>query len=235
MRNAAIIGIFTVLTYIRSKGLGGSVPDWETVQSIGFTGLLLIPFMFSFIRRNTWIRLALGVVVLVLFQTFRAQISILDGYQGGIGACVGYLGIVLLASVMGDLAEKGFLYYAVGTAAAVGAMLLVKSVWGEALFYPIFNASYMVVSFFVLNTAYFIAYILDKLFIKNRPIPVLETLGKNIFLYLLLSLLLCGTVYLFTQNKPLDQIGLLIAEIICVAFYALLTIPLKKKNIMFRL
>ncbi|MDR1905700.1 MAG: hypothetical protein LBQ27_02125 [Clostridiales bacterium] len=233
-RNAAIFGIFMAITFLQNKITDGT-RDWDTIQSVGFTGLLLIPFMSTYMRKHTWTRAVAAAVVLLLFQFFHAQIYMFHGWQGGAAACVGYLGIVLVSSVLADAAKKGVTAYAAASVLVVIAAVLSDKYFGKSQFFTDYNTTYMLMSTAVLNTAYFVFYILDKIVIKNRPVPVLATMGRNLMLYLFLSLAILAVLELFLKDYPLNPTQLIIFETTTVCAYVLLSVLLKKKNITFKL
>ncbi|MDR2047360.1 MAG: hypothetical protein LBP79_05645 [Clostridiales bacterium] len=239
MRNMTIVGIFCTITFIKSKLLkeinGATEHDWDTIQSIGFTGVLLTPFLFGFMRRHAWARVLAGLGVLVLFQLFHKEINIFHSYQGGLAACVGYLGIVLVSSALGDAMRKGIIAYAAASLLLAGAAVLSDRFFGKAAFFEDYNTTYMLMAATFINTVYFAFYVIDKLVLKGRRIPVLSSMGRNLFLYLLISLAVMAVTMIFLADVPLNQTRLLLLEIGVVAAYLLLGIFLEKKNITFKL
>ncbi|MDR3293327.1 MAG: hypothetical protein LBT20_04390, partial [Clostridiales bacterium] len=70
IRNMAFLGVFLGL----QVAAGGFAPPpdlWNTVPSIGFTALLAIPFLHPRISKSPWIKLILGVAVLVFYHFAR--------------------------------------------------------------------------------------------------------------------------------------------------------------------
>ncbi|MDR2091114.1 MAG: hypothetical protein LBP62_05625 [Clostridiales bacterium] len=234
MKNMAIVGIFCTLTFIKSKVLNENF-DWDTIQSVGFTGVLLMPFMSAFMRKHTLARLIAGLGVLVLFHIFHKEIYIFHGYQGGLSACVGYLGIVLIASALADAMKKGILPYAAASAFIIGAAVLSDKLTGKSVFFEDYNTTYMLMSTAFLNTAYFVFYTIDKFLLKGKRIPILSTMGRNIFFYLILSLLIMAVIMVFMADIRLNEGQLIMLEVGTVAVYALISIFLEKKNITFKL
>ncbi|MDR3216515.1 MAG: hypothetical protein LBT55_03760 [Clostridiaceae bacterium] len=231
IKNAAIIGIFSALLFMVNAVTNDDM-DWQTVHSIGFTGILLMFTLLPKIRRNAWVRLAVGVGILALYTVFKSQIDLFTGTQGGIAACVGFAGAVLISSFLGDVSRKNLGLYAIATAALFGVAIGLKYLLGEAL-YQSYNTTYIAFGLAWVNLLYFIFCIIDKLFLKNRPIPIIATFGRNIFLYLLLTLVLDGVCELFVPTLNAWQVGIALA--IVVSIYVLISLPLAKTKTLFKL
>jgi predicted acyltransferase len=101
-RNILIFAVGTLLTFLQNR-TNGEHNDWDLFQGIGFTGILLIPFLCDFIRTRWYLRGIAGVAIIFIFHLIRPYLLIMNGAEGGVLSCFGYLGMVLLASVVLDL------------------------------------------------------------------------------------------------------------------------------------
>jgi hypothetical protein len=241
MRNTAIVGIFLPTNIIASiflanNGVISSSWNWGTIPSIGFTGMILTLFIaVPQIRRHWWTKLVVGAGVLAFYHYFYALLKNFNGTEGGPMACIGYAAAVLLAAALGDLQRKGILWYTIGTAVLFVLSHLAKTYWGAAV-YGDYNATYMIMALNLINLAYYVFYILDKIFLKGRPIPLLATMGRNIMLYLILTGMFLNTAFnvvpfFKTTNVP----GIYIIQLVVLICYFILAAFLEKKKIVFKL
>jgi hypothetical protein len=254
LRNLAIVGLFALFTFISDK-IGNVFYTWNTLMSVGFTGILLLPFLTQKIRNNTWLRLVCALVIFAVYYFFnkdfipifddegayvigfvnKSAFSLLYAEEGGVSACVGYLGVVLLASVFGDFMRKSLLRYSIATVAAIGLAVAVRLAFGLA-FYRRYNITYMISAVAIVNAIYFVFYVLNKFLLKDRTIPVLITFGRNLMLFIMMSLILSAPFNLFRGAEFFLTIkGPLIMFFIYLAFFAVLTIPLSKRKTLFKL
>ncbi|MDR1905723.1 MAG: hypothetical protein LBQ27_02245, partial [Clostridiales bacterium] len=122
LRNFTLIGIFLLLVYlqnsVQSVLQSNFKPDaWNYMAGIGFTGILVAPFLTSVFRTKGVLSLILKIVAAVvtlavygllhdvLFKFFGTS----SGSGGGIAASFGFVSTVILAGVMKDLEKKGIL------------------------------------------------------------------------------------------------------------------------------
>ncbi|MDR2047352.1 MAG: hypothetical protein LBP79_05605 [Clostridiales bacterium] len=244
-RNATIVGIFLPLNIIasmflvKSGGLSSSW-NWGTIASIGFTGLLLTPFMaVGPLRRRWWIKVIAGLGVLALYYYCYDFFKAFDGTEGGPMACVGFTAVVLFVGAIGDLQRKklGVLWYTLITAALLlfGAYIKRVGVWGPAV-YDDYNATYLIMALNLVNLVYYVFFILDKLFLKGRAIPILATLGRNILLFFILTGCVInafiGILPVFAEATPTTLYAMQIGSLL---LYLVLAIILEKKKIVFKL
>jgi hypothetical protein len=241
MRNAAIVGIFLPLNIIASiflanNGVISSSWNWGTIPSIGFVGMLLTLFIaVPPLRRKWWLKALAGAAVLAFYYYFYAVLKNFDGTEGGPMACVGYAAVALLAAALGDLQRKGILRYTIATAVLFGLAHSAKTVWGNAN-YDDYNATYMIMALNLINLAYYVFYILDKLLLKGRPIPLLATMGRNIMLYLILTgIFLNGSFNILPFFKNTNVPGIYVIQLVVLIAYFLLAAFLEKKKIVFKL
>jgi hypothetical protein len=250
MRNAAIVGIFLPACMIGAMFIG-EVWNWQTIPSIGFTGMLLSPFIIVLvIRKKWWAKLAAGLGVLAFYHFGFDFLQRFSGIEGGPAACFGYLAVVIFAAMFGDFQAmgnrsdkgrgnfniKGIIYYTVATAAFFGFAALIKRLWGPSD-YDKYNPTYMVMGLSVINIAYYVLYIFDKLVLKGRPIPILAAMGRNIMLYLILTSFALGIIFnIVPFFKTVDgPEKLYVVQAVVTAAYLLLAVFLQKKKIAFKL
>ncbi|MDR3262706.1 MAG: hypothetical protein LBT30_00165 [Clostridiales bacterium] len=237
LRNLSIVGLFGLILFIGNK-IGGFSWSWNTIMSVGMTGVFLVPFMLPSIRNNTWIRLACGAGILLLYHFFNTSsaFQVLFAEEGGVSACFGYLGIVLLATVIGDMMRKGVFSYAIATLILIGVAALIRYTFGGAAYYRQYNLSYLIMALAIVNAIYFVLYVLNKLLLKDRPIPVLVTFGRNFFLFIILSLLASTPILLFQKTLFFQNTeGLLTVFFVALAAFGWLTVPLANNKILFKL
>ncbi|MDR2046982.1 MAG: hypothetical protein LBP79_03660 [Clostridiales bacterium] len=232
-RNAVIFSITFADIFIKGQLPQGMLMRWSALAGIAFTGFLLTPFLAGFIRNNAWVRFVLGAAVLAAYQCFQGYLKFLDSNDGGMMACVGYVGTVLIASVIGDLSKKGFAPYALASVGLFFAAWTAKTRLGEPS-YVLFNASYMIMSLFAVNLFYFVIYVIDKLLVKGRALPVFAPLGRNIIVFLFLTLSIEGLLRVLSA-APYTLKQMWIIECACVSAYVLISLILGKKNIVIKL
>jgi hypothetical protein len=238
-RNVLVLSGAFCLTFIRGRSEPYWRDGWDNIHSIAFTGLLLIPFVYiNFIRNNAWLRLLLGAALLTLFYIYKDKIDVLSGNSGGMAGCVGYAGLVLVVSFVGDMSRKGALPYLLTSAGIVAAAFLANKYLGRAS-YVEYNTTYMIMSLFVLNIIYFVFYVVDKLFIKNRPIPVLAALGRSLLLFFILSWIIAiATDALLGKIIAADQAPLrtlVVIEALCALLYFIVGFVFDKKKIVVKI
>jgi hypothetical protein len=232
-RNCILFTVATlwmfVLTRIENRDI-----DWDILQAIAFTGILVSPFiLIKPVRNAPWLRLLLGAAVFVLYQVFYEPLLFLFANEGGMTACFGYLGIVLVASAIGDYLRKSPFKYTLLTSALIFAAVLVVDLWGVAKFRA-YNATFMVASLALVNGMLFILYALDKLFLKGKPIPLLSALGKNMLFFFLFFMTIGGLPRLFIP-RPLTTFEFWAMVIGYIALYAAIAAVFQKKKIIIKL
>ena len=213
IRNVAVIGFFFIARFVQFKMSGRNSLPWAFLISIGMTGVLLVPFMFSFIRRHWWLRLLIGIGILFAYHRhYDFLFEKLGAADGGIAACVGFAGVVMLVSVLEDLAEKGFLYY-LGFSILLAAAAVLLKYKVEAPSYGKLNVSFMIMATLAMNIPYLFFYLLDFV-IKKRQIPIIASLGRNILFFLLLDGIILYVVKVdrvLSMGQFLSVIGIVFA------------------------
>ncbi|MDR3264196.1 MAG: hypothetical protein LBT30_07810 [Clostridiales bacterium] len=241
LKNMAIMGLFLCLIFVQNN-LSGGTTQWAYFVSIGFTGFLMLPFLHPRIRKSTAAKFICAAAVFVFYYFMRGLLFKFlapapgnEGYGnsgGGPAACFGFLGVVLLAAGLGDIAKKKLWLYAVFTAAIYLLGLATTLVLKPD--YQTFNVEYLFGAFSKFNLIYFIFLLFNKYVLKGKAIPFIATLGRNILLYLIITLLLISALGLF-GFAPTDLKGVIIRVAVFAAAYALISIPLAKKKTLFKL
>jgi hypothetical protein len=147
------------------------------------------------------------------------------------------MGVVFLASVIQDLVEKKRPWLYLGF-----SVLLFFAAWGAKEFfgdavYKAYNSTYMIMCTFAMNTIYLVFYAIDRLFIRNRPIPLVATVGRNILLYILLTFLFVNVLMALQKAGTVPPFGVLafiIFDVCVYTFFLLLARFLEKKRIIFK-
>jgi hypothetical protein len=242
-RNTLFFSICFTGVYVGGKLSGADFDGWDNMNSIAFTGFMLAPFVYvDFIREKAWVRLLLGAAILAMYYIFKAQIDVLSGHAGGVAACVGYAGFTLVVSFVGDMSRKkgwkGVFFYVL-TSVGIAAAAFLADKYLERASYGNYNMTYMIMSLLAMNTVWFAFYVLDKLFIKNRPIPILAALGRSLILFTLLSWILpsiLGLIALkYIPAEEVAPITLIIIELAGFALYAVIGFIFEKKKIVIKI
>jgi hypothetical protein len=233
-RNCVLFTAATLWMYVMTR-LDGRDIDWDILHSIAFTGLLVLPFaLIKPVRKLPSLRLALGAAAFVLYQIFHEKLAFLNGNEGGAAACFGYLGIVLVASAVGDYLRKDPFKYALLTSGLIFAAVFAINFWGPAVFRA-YNAAFMVASLALVNGMLFVLYALDKLLLKGKPIPLLSTLGKNMLFFFIFSMSVGGAAHRFIVKSPLSTFGFWTAVAAYILVYLLIAAVFQKKKIIIKL
>jgi hypothetical protein len=242
-RNVLFLSLCFMMLYVGAKLNGEAVKDWDNINGVAFTGLLLAPFVYvDFIREKPWVRLLSGAAILALYHIFKAQIDVLSGHAGGVAACVGYAGFTLIVSFIGDVSRekgrKGVLLYLLTSVGIAAAAFLANEFLGRAS-YPQYNTTYMLMSLMIMNTIWFLFCIVDKLFIKNRPIPVVAAIGRSLIFFTVLSWILAPILSSLAvgiaPNGAVTPATLVIVELIGFAVYAAIGFVFDRKKIIIKL
>jgi predicted acyltransferase len=102
----ALIGIGAVISAGEVlTGATGRTPSWDVLQAIGLSGLLTL----ALIGRPTWTRLLAGVALIAVYQAgfglfFENQV--LQSTHGGLWAGLAWTAVLLLSTVIGDIAHQ---------------------------------------------------------------------------------------------------------------------------------
>lgn len=176
----ALIGIGAFLSAAEMAMLyNNGDADWGVLQSIGVAGLLTLPVLFT----PTWARFLAAGGLLAVYQALLNNgwlYPVLSSSHGGIMGCLGWTGMLILATAMADLFHNPKIskwWFA----AAVLAVLLVG--WGAAetpwalISKNRVSASYVLVSTGISGLVFLLFYLLtDKAGWKAR---VLRWWGQN--------------------------------------------------------
>ncbi|MDR2090468.1 MAG: hypothetical protein LBP62_02305 [Clostridiales bacterium] len=246
-RNLAFMGLFLGLMYF-TGAVEKPAALWNTVPSIGFASLLAVPFLIPQISKSAVWKGVLGVGVLMFYHFFHEKLFALFAYipfehqsgevenlvhAGGMAACVGYLGIILLSGAIADVSKKGIIPYEVLT-----ALLYVSGRLCSVLVppsYPDMNVTWMFSALTKINLFYFGFYLLDKLFLKGREIPILAAMGRNIFLYLFIVLIFQGIFAVFNFPVAHNRTEAFWIVAVISVVYIIIAISLQKSKVIFKL
>ena len=95
----------------------------------------------------------------------------------------------------------------------------------------------MIMSVFVLNCVYLPFVVLDKLVLKNRPIPILAAFGRNIFFFLILTFSFDGVYMLLEHVNPsysMSNAQYALFMVFSLIFYFGVALFLEKKKIVLK-
>lgn len=220
-RNMTLIAFDAIVTFFINKYMYPA--DWNIIRSIGFTGLLMIPF----INSGTKARAAAGLIIIVFYQCFHDRIfALMDGHEGGIAACFGFLTVVLFSSVLKDLYDKGLLYYLLGLI-AVFIMGLISYAF-VPIVYREFNSTYLLLTLSLYGAIFFLFALFDR-YVISRPIPVISWMGQSLIMFFVIG---AGAQLFITRiYPPIDISNLIYAEIFMISLAALIATILRWKRI----
>ncbi|MDR0697481.1 MAG: hypothetical protein LBF68_08145 [Christensenellaceae bacterium] len=231
LRNAVLFSITKIILFVRSKVTGGDFLEWDNICSIAFVGFLLMLFMFDCIRKKPYVRLVLGIAVLAIYKLAYKQIMFLYSTNGGIGACIGFVGVVLITSYIAELARESILKHAILTFLLFIVAWLVSTTIEKPDFSD-YNMAYMVMCLFGLNLVYFIFSIIDKFFLKGKEIPIIAPLGKSLIFFLYLTFITDAIKYFM---DPLSLTQSSISFFVCLFAYLIIGYFFGKKKIIVKL
>ncbi|MDR3293326.1 MAG: hypothetical protein LBT20_04385 [Clostridiales bacterium] len=254
LKNIALVGIMLCLFYIQANALGGSPTQWDYITGIGFTGVLLIPFLHPFISKHTWAKFAAAALVFafyffahdILFKFLAPPLSagsqqaltdgnlfsvdFYGGSGGGMAASFGFVGVILLVAGIADLAKKKLWYYAVATAVLYLVGILCTKVFTPH--YQLLDIPYMIGALSKFNLIFFVFKLFNVYVLKGKAIPLVATIGRNLLLFMLVTLLIIAFIGLL----PKAGVAVAIIEaIVVIGLYFGLAALLSKKKTLFKL
>jgi hypothetical protein len=125
LKNLAVMGLFFFANFLQNQpAFGGGNPfwTWSYFVGIGFTGILMLPFLTPFFRKTSLLgiaaKFAAGAAVLVLYHFIHAplfeflgvhtgmHIGADAGMGNGAAASFGFISVVLFAAGLKDLQGK---------------------------------------------------------------------------------------------------------------------------------
>ena len=225
------------------------VESWTFMNGVATTCLLMLPFLTSPFRRSAVAKFIAAAIVFTVYIFSREFLQKYAGTAkssegGGVAACVGFLGVVLLTSGIADIAKKGMFYYFLATAVLYLIGLLFTRVLMYAYplerladgksSYEVFSAGYMIGALSKVNVIYFILYSVNHLVFKDKAIPLLATMGRNLLLYVLFMLLVMTIEVLF-PIKEMDVAAAFTVTGLCGVLCFIISIPLSKGKVLFKL
>ena len=107
-RYLSILGIGAVIS--AGSNLVGTPTDWGVLQSLGVAGIITL----AFIRLNRWVRLIVGLAILIGYQfvldTSMLEI-VLESNHGGFFGSISWAALLILSTVFADFWKKGIRSY----------------------------------------------------------------------------------------------------------------------------
>jgi predicted acyltransferase len=174
-------------------GFKPSAVPWEVLQTIGFSGLLVLPF----ILLKPWIRLVIGLAILAAYQlcldAFWLKDVFASTHGGPIGA-ISWSAMLFIATAMGDFfadEKRRYKLYPILALSLVAGSLALSTV------IPIsknrVSSSFVLFSTGIASSAFFIFHLaVDR---ARLRIPLLSSWGRNpLLLYILHYILLAFVV-----------------------------------------
>ena len=230
-RYLALLGIGALLT-AGGAAIGAIPADWGVLQAIGVAGLICL----IFIPLKPVPRMICGLALLVAYQIVLDRWmlnTVLAGAHGGIFGAVSWGAMLILATAMADLKEKGWKAYTYGclaiTVLAVAAALLTPVSKHRI------SASFVLITLAVSGWLY----LAIELFTRNwKTRGALCWVGENPLGLYVLHMLLLGIVALpqnpnWYSGAPVwlaaAQLGVIFAILITAAWL------LHRKNIVIKL
>lgn len=175
-------------------GAEGMTINWGVLQAIGVAGLVTL----CFIRTPTWVRLTIGLAILVFYQYMLDHFwlnIVLTSPHGGLLGSISWSGLLILSTALADLfylPGRG-LRRLIGVSALTVLLALLLSLW-----FPIsknrVSPPYDLLSLGLSGLVFAACYILTEQFKSHFRLLVLW--GRNPLLMYLLHTMLLGFVYL---------------------------------------
>jgi len=240
VRYLALNGISLTAIFIQYRAWGVN-DGWSFICDVATTAIFMTPFLTKPFRESTALKFIAGAVLVTLYGIFYGPLiqylGAPDPQQGaGIGACIGYTGIVLVVAGFGDLLRKKRAHYYIG----VGVLYLIGLLCTRVLMSPedgvwgTYSVLWMVGSLSKVFVIFTILWAACHYLLKGRPIWGLVTIGRNLLLYILIALL----VMLIPIIQSVDSIGpwrTTVYTCMIITFCLVLTIPLEKKKVTVKL
>jgi predicted acyltransferase len=195
VRFLAFIGIgafFTAGAALVSPGEAAGA--WGVLQAIGAAGLITL----IFIRKNMFIRLAAGLILLIAYQLMLDNfwlIAVRSSAQGGLQGVISWGALLLISTALADLFHKQQRYnlvYALSSIAVLAAgilssFLFVVSKHRVSLSYVLISVGASALVFFLFDTFFRLTKI---------KLALLEWWGKNPLLLYLIHMALLGVTFI---------------------------------------
>ncbi|MDR2090469.1 MAG: hypothetical protein LBP62_02310 [Clostridiales bacterium] len=245
LRNLTVMGLFLLEVYIENSLVKtGSPAPWSYMVGIGFTGILTIPFLTPVFRKTglagALIKFGAAAAVLVVYALLHDALFGLvggkSGHGGGAAASFGFAAVVLFAAGVKDISKLGIKAYAIASAAIYLLGLLVGKVLKVEISYDVFSAGYLFTGFTKINLIFFILYAVNKYALKDRAVPLLSAIGRNILLYILIAIVVIGALIFLKDSLPkMTFLWAFFTAVGIDGLFILLAVPLEKKKIMFKL
>jgi hypothetical protein len=239
----ALIGAAAIIFYIQNVAMQSDL-YWTPIHSIGLVGLLMLPFA----SKSLLTRAIAAVMILTIYGVFYEQIyGVLDlpymNNEGGFALAVGFLGVTLLGTVLGDLYRKNIKYYALSLIPLIAATFILNTFVGTLApdGYGI-NISNIIITFTIIALIFLLYAIVDQKFIK-KPIPIISYWGQNLFFYFVfkgvLQFISTAIIGEHLYDKRLGEFSVLIVIIpiilVNLSICAVIAYFMNKKKIVIRI
>ncbi|MDR2090913.1 MAG: hypothetical protein LBP62_04585 [Clostridiales bacterium] len=270
IKNLAVTGLFLFTVFIQNQmtlsGAGETIFvrdlwTWNYLAGVGFTGILMLPFLTPLFRRNGFAgaaaKFAAGAVLLIAYNILHDPLfSFLgahSGQGGGPAASFGFISVVLFAAGIKDIQGKTFrpkketgnafltkLYeiipYFAATVVFYVLGLLAANVLRLDTDYNTLGAPYIFTAFSKFQAIYFVFFALNKFLWNGRAVPLLAAIGRNILLYIIIITLAVAALGMFRGSLPQISFETGLALIpVPIAVCLVIAIPLEKKKVLFKL
>jgi predicted acyltransferase len=206
----ALIGMGAIISAGENLLLYHStVVDWGVLQAIGAAGLLTLPLLWL----PAWGRALAGMLLLAVYQVLLIQggwvLIVLGASHGGLAGSLGWTGMLILATVFGDLFAEQSRRWFLPAALGVCALGVTLSPWVLVSKNRV-SASYVLIALGISALVFGVFYLLEKrLGIRAEW---LERWGRNpLALYLLHYLLLAVVTLPGVAWWYIDAVGWLVA------------------------
>ncbi|MDR1905827.1 MAG: hypothetical protein LBQ27_02785 [Clostridiales bacterium] len=245
LKNLSILGLFLFAMYLQNAVTGANY-TWLYCAGIGFTGILLMPFLTSVFRNrgilSTALKFAAAVFMLILYSFIKEPLSGMFGavswYGGGAITSFGFVAVILLTATVKDISKKGIIPYVAATAVIYILGVILTKVVGLEIDYQNFSVGYLIAAFSKMNLIFFVLYAINKYALKDKAIPLLATIGRNLLLYLTLTFLIIAGLAPFSKRlieNPIDMLYAVLITIGVLCAYIGLSAILEKKRIIVKL
>ena len=235
LRFFALLGIGAFLSAGEiALGVDGQTVNWGVLQAIGVAGLVTL----LFIRTNTWVRLAAGLIMLALYQFLLQRFwldTVLASPHGGLYGAVSWSAMLMLATVLADLFHQpnhGMRNLMLASITAL-AVAMALTVW-FAVSKNRVSAPYVLLSLALSGFLFCGCHVLvDKLKVR---LSLLVWWGRNPLVMYVLHMLLLGLMVLpgiptWYARAPWWLVALQAAGLLAILTWAAWSLDRKKRYV----
>ena len=231
----AILGIGALLSAGEiALGVDGQTINWGVLQAIGIAGLVTL----LFIRVPAWERLLIGLALLAIYQVLLDSLwlqTVLSSPHGGLQGSLSWSGMLIIASVFGDLFMRNKTRLRWLT---LFSLFLVSAALALTFWLPIsknrVSLPYVLLTSGLSGLLFCGIHLLSKRFrVRMR---LLEVWGRNPLLLYVLHMLLLGVMVLpniptWYQQAPVWLVSLQVGFLLAVLTTVAVIMDKKKKYI----